>query len=155
MVASFLELMPIVSALIFVGLLAVSLLQFSAVRKNMRMQSEQQIYARIMDARVRLENSEAFTNMAKRAHSFRNASPRSAIPRNITPWLHSWICLNSCSVGTRQKLLIVRCGCDGCSLQYPRWQYWNSRKYGRRLSRFTHQILFHSSIRYNQRRWYR
>jgi hypothetical protein len=63
--ASFLDFMPIISALIFAGLLAVSILQFSAVRKNMRIQGEQQIYARIMDARIRLENSEAFTKIAK------------------------------------------------------------------------------------------
>ncbi|MGI0014517.1 MAG: hypothetical protein ACREBU_13910 [Nitrososphaera sp.] len=66
----FLEYIPIISALIFAGLLAVSLLQFSAVRKNMRMQSEQQIYARIMDARIKLENSEAFTKMAKESPLF-------------------------------------------------------------------------------------
>lgn len=70
MTASFLELMPIVSALIFAGLLAVSILQFSAVRKNMRMQSEQQIYARIMDARIKLENSEALPKMAKESPFF-------------------------------------------------------------------------------------
>jgi hypothetical protein len=70
MAPSLLELMPIISAFIFAGLLAVSLLQFSAVRKNMRMQSEQQIYARIMDARIRLENSEVFTKMAKESPFF-------------------------------------------------------------------------------------
>lgn len=70
MAVSVLDYMPIISALIFAGLLAVSLLQFSAVRKNTRMQSEQQIYARIMDARIRLENSEAFTNMAKQSPLF-------------------------------------------------------------------------------------
>ncbi len=67
---SFLDYLPIISPLIFAGLLAVSLLQFSAVRKNMRIQSEQQIYARIMDARIRLENSEAFTRMAKESPLF-------------------------------------------------------------------------------------
>jgi hypothetical protein len=67
---AFLEYVPIISAIIFSGLLAVSLLQFSAVRKNMRMQSEQQIYARIMDARIRLENTEAFTKMAKESPLF-------------------------------------------------------------------------------------
>ena len=65
-----LDYVPIISALIFSGLLAVSLLQFSAVRKNMRMQSEQQIYARIMDARIRLENTEAFTKMARESPLF-------------------------------------------------------------------------------------
>lgn len=79
MAASFLDFMPIISALIFAGLLAVSLLQFSAVRKNMRMQSEQQIYARIMDARIRLENSEAFTKMAKESPLF---SERFAVVSN-------------------------------------------------------------------------
>ncbi len=70
MTLSILEFMPVISALIFAGLLTVSLLQFSAVRKNMRMQSEQQIYARIMDARIRLENSETFTKMAKESPFF-------------------------------------------------------------------------------------
>ena len=67
---SFLDYLPIISPLIFAGLLTVSLLQFSAVRKNMRIQSEQQIYARIMDARIRLENSEAFTRMARESPTF-------------------------------------------------------------------------------------
>lgn len=67
---SVLDYIPIISALIFAGLLAVSLLQFSTVRRSMRMQSEQQIYARIMDARTRLENTEAFTKMAKESPLF-------------------------------------------------------------------------------------
>ena len=67
---SFLDYMPIISPLIFAGLLAVSLLQFSAVRKNMRIQSEQQIYARIIEARLNLENTEAFTKMARDSSLF-------------------------------------------------------------------------------------
>ena len=70
MAASLFDFMPIISALIFAGQLAISILQFSPVRKNMRMQSEQQIYARIMDARLRLENSEAFTKIAKESPLF-------------------------------------------------------------------------------------
>ena len=70
MAATLLEYLPLISVLVFAGLLTVSLLQFSAVRKNMRMQSEQQIYARIMDARIRLENSDAFTQMARDSPMF-------------------------------------------------------------------------------------
>ena len=36
----------------------------------MRMQTEQEIYSRIMEARIRLENTEAFTNMAKESPTF-------------------------------------------------------------------------------------
>ena len=71
MAASLFDFMPIISALIFAGQLAISILQFSPVRKNMRMQSEQQIYARIMDARIRLENSEAFKDRKGESSVFR------------------------------------------------------------------------------------
>lgn len=57
--------MPIVSAGIFAGLLTVSFMQFSAVKKNLRVQSEQQIYSRVIEARLKLENTESFTRMAK------------------------------------------------------------------------------------------
>ena len=36
----------------------------------MRIQTEQQIYARIMEARLKLENTDAFTNMAKESPDF-------------------------------------------------------------------------------------
>jgi hypothetical protein len=36
----------------------------------MRMQTEQEIYSRIMEAMIRLENTETFTNMAKESPIF-------------------------------------------------------------------------------------
>jgi hypothetical protein len=58
-----------------------SLVNFSTVRKsiqaqsehqirNLKIQSEQQIYSRIMDARLKLESTETFTNMAKESPIF-------------------------------------------------------------------------------------
>ena len=41
-----------------------ALINFSAIRKNMRIQSEQQIYSRIMDARLKLESTDVFTTLA-------------------------------------------------------------------------------------------
>ncbi len=62
---SFLPYVPIISAIIFAGILGISLLQFSTVKKSMRAQTEQQVYARIIEARLKLESTEYFTNMAK------------------------------------------------------------------------------------------
>lgn len=47
-----------------------ALLNFSSLRKSMQMQSEQQIYSRIMDARLKLESTETFTKMAKESPIF-------------------------------------------------------------------------------------
>ena len=55
----------IASSMVLGGLLSISILQLPTIRKNMRMQTEQEIYARIMEARIKLENTEVFTNMAK------------------------------------------------------------------------------------------
>ena len=63
---SFLAYMPFISVAIIAGLFTIALMNFSTVRKNMQMQSEeqlrnlktqseQQIYSRIMDARLKLE----------------------------------------------------------------------------------------------------
>ena len=38
--------------------------------KNLKIQSEQQIYSRIMDARLKLESTESFTKMAKESPIF-------------------------------------------------------------------------------------
>lgn len=62
---SFLQYVPVISAVIFAGILGMNLLQFSVVRKSMRIQTEQQVYARILEARLKLESTEYFTNMAK------------------------------------------------------------------------------------------
>src|SRR5918994_2913976 len=73
---SFLTYAPLISVAIVSGLFIMALVNFSALRKNMQLQSEhqirnlktqseQQIYSRIMDARLKLEHTETFTKMAK------------------------------------------------------------------------------------------
>ncbi len=66
-----LEFAPVISSIIFAGLLGVSLWQFSIVRKNMRVQTEQQIYANILQLRTKLEDTDVFTNMAKESERYR------------------------------------------------------------------------------------
>jgi len=58
------------SSIVLGGLLSISILQLPTLRKNMRMQTEQEIYSRIMEARIGLENTETFTNMAKESPIF-------------------------------------------------------------------------------------
>jgi hypothetical protein len=71
----FLTYVPLISATIVSALFIIALLNFSTVRrnlqkqseqqmKNLKIQSEQEIYSRIMDARLKLENTEAFTKKA-------------------------------------------------------------------------------------------
>jgi len=67
---SFFEYIPLLSPLIFAGILLLSLLQFANVRKNMRIQSEQQIYTKVIEARLKLENTDTFTNMAMQSPMF-------------------------------------------------------------------------------------
>jgi hypothetical protein len=78
---SFLTYVPLISLTIVVGLFVVALVNFSIARKNMqkhseqqiknlKIQSEQQIYSRIMDARLKLESTESFTKMAKESPIF-------------------------------------------------------------------------------------
>lgn len=62
--------MPFISVAIVAGLFIVALVNFSTLRKSMQMQSEQQIYSRIMDARLKLESTETFTKMAKESPIF-------------------------------------------------------------------------------------
>jgi len=64
------EYIPLLSAAIFGGILIVSILQFSNVRKNMKTQSEQQIYSKIIEMRLKLEDTNTFTNMAKQSPIF-------------------------------------------------------------------------------------
>jgi hypothetical protein len=63
-----------ISSLIIIGILValfgLSLLQFSSVKEGMRIQSEQQVYARVIEARMRIENTDAFTRMAKENEMF-------------------------------------------------------------------------------------
>ena len=63
-----------ITTIIIVGILAalygMSLLQFSSVKRSMRIQSEQQVYARVIETRMKLENTEAFTRIAKENELF-------------------------------------------------------------------------------------
>jgi hypothetical protein len=62
---------PLVSsAMVLGGLLSISFLQLPTIRKNMRREAEEQIYSRIMEVRIRLENTETFTKMAKESPIF-------------------------------------------------------------------------------------
>jgi hypothetical protein len=60
-VISLLEYLPIITS----GLLLLSILTLVANRKNLKLQSEYQIYARMIEARMKLETSETFIKMAK------------------------------------------------------------------------------------------
>jgi hypothetical protein len=67
---SFSEISTIITIGILAALLSLSLLQSSSLKKSMRIQSEQQIYARMIESRMKLENTEAFTKMAKESPLF-------------------------------------------------------------------------------------
>lgn len=78
---SFLTYVPLISVAIVAGLFIMALMNFSTIRKNMQMQieqqmkslkaqSEEQIYSRIMDARLKLESTETFTKMAEESPIF-------------------------------------------------------------------------------------
>jgi len=73
---------PLISVTIVSGLLVFAFINFSIARKNMQRQSEQQIanlkiqneqqiYSRIIEARLKLENTEEFTKMARESNVFR------------------------------------------------------------------------------------
>jgi len=79
---SFLTYTPLISVAIVSGLFIMALVNFSTLRKNMQLQneqqirnlktqSEQQIYSRIMDARLKLESTESFYQYGKRKSDFR------------------------------------------------------------------------------------
>src|ERR687898_1723097 len=81
MLESILLFVPLISVIIVSGLLVLAFINFSIARKNMqrqseqqianlKTQSEQQIYSRIMEARLKLENTETFTKMAKESPIF-------------------------------------------------------------------------------------
>ncbi len=59
--ASLLKYLPIITS----GLLLLSILTLLVSRKNLRLQSEYQIYARMIEARLNLETTETFIKMAK------------------------------------------------------------------------------------------
>ncbi len=64
------EIINVIIVGILASLLGLTLLQFSSLKKSMRLQSEQQIYARVIESRMKLENTEAFTKMAKESALF-------------------------------------------------------------------------------------
>jgi len=75
MVESILPYVPLISAIIVSGLLVFAFFNFSITRKNLqrqsdqqianlKMENEQQIYSRILEARLKLENTVEFTKMA-------------------------------------------------------------------------------------------
>src|SRR5574339_394002 len=77
-----LQFVPLISVIIVSGLLVFAFINFSIARKNMQRQSEQQIanlkiqneqqiYSRIIEARLKLENTEEFTKMARESNVFR------------------------------------------------------------------------------------
>ncbi|HEU5221750.1 MAG TPA: hypothetical protein VFU58_06785 [Candidatus Nitrosotalea sp.] len=55
---------------ILTSILIISLWQFSTVKKEMRIQTQQQTYAKIVEARLNLEKTETFTKMAKESPLF-------------------------------------------------------------------------------------
>ena len=78
-----LQFVPLISVIIVSGLLVFAFVNFSITRKNMQRQSEQQvtnlkiqneqeIYSRIIEARLKLENTEEFTKMASESSIFRD-----------------------------------------------------------------------------------
>jgi hypothetical protein len=56
------------------GLLFMALLTLYISKKNLRVQSEYQILARMMEARVKLETTQDFTKMAEESPLLRNVS---------------------------------------------------------------------------------
>ncbi len=83
MVESILGYVPLISATIVSGLLVLAFFNFSIARKNLqkqteqqisnlKLQNEQQIYSRIMEARLQLENTEEFTKMAAQSPVFKD-----------------------------------------------------------------------------------
>ena len=82
MVETILTYLPLISAAIVSGLFVLAFINFSMARKNMqnqneqqvsnlKMQTEQQIYSRIIDARLNLEKTEEFTRMAGESPVFK------------------------------------------------------------------------------------
>jgi hypothetical protein len=82
MLESILLFVPLISVAIVSGLLVFAFINFSIARKNMQRQSEQQItnlkiqneqeiYSRIIEARLKLENTEEFTKMASESDVFK------------------------------------------------------------------------------------
>jgi hypothetical protein len=82
MLESILQFVPLISVIIVSGLLVFAFINFSISRKNMqrqgeqqianlKIQNEQEIYSRIIEARLKLENTEEFTKMTSESNVFR------------------------------------------------------------------------------------
>ena len=82
MLESILQFVPLMSIIIVSGLLVFAFINFSIIRKiiqrqseqqitNLKIQNEQEIYSRIIEARLKLENTEEFTKMASESNIFR------------------------------------------------------------------------------------
>jgi hypothetical protein len=82
MIESILLFVPLISVIIVSGLLIFAFINFSIARKNiqrqseqqianLKVQTEQQIYSRIIEARLNLQNTEEFTKMASESSVFR------------------------------------------------------------------------------------
>jgi hypothetical protein len=82
MVDPILAYVPLITATIVSGLFVLGFFNFTIARKNLqrqtdqqivnlKMQNEQQIYSRILEARLKLENTEEFTKMASESHVFK------------------------------------------------------------------------------------
>ncbi|MGI9011290.1 MAG: hypothetical protein ACR2F1_08900 [Nitrososphaeraceae archaeon] len=61
----FLLYIPVLSTIIVTGLFVIALINLSTLKKNLKIQSEHQIYTRIFEARLQLEMTETFSNIAK------------------------------------------------------------------------------------------
>lgn len=83
MVESILSYIPLISVTIVSALLVIAFLNFSTMRRNMlrqteqqinnlKVQTEQQIYSQILELRLKLENTDEFTRMAKESTVFRD-----------------------------------------------------------------------------------
>ena len=82
MLESILQFVPLISVIIVSGLLVFAFINFSITRKNIQRQSEQQIanlkiqneqeiYSKIIEARLKLQNTKEFTKMASESDVFR------------------------------------------------------------------------------------
>lgn len=61
---------PVLSTIIVTGLFIIALINLSTLKRNLKIQSEHQIYTRIFEARLQLEMTETFSNIAKESPVF-------------------------------------------------------------------------------------
>src|SRR5687767_6124378 len=105
---------PLISVAIVSGLLVFAFINFSITRKNMQRQSEQQIanlkiqneqeiYSRIIEGRLKLENTKEFTKWQAKAMYLGNDLLLSIFHQNIIRLYHFLTCLNMYSALMRCK----------------------------------------------------